>query len=88
MSFERVTPSAKAERHLDAVAAAREALAEEYAKPYETQSRERVSGLHQAINVGLKFGEVHALLAIADELRDINRTNAEDRGLEISEEWA
>lgn len=83
-------PSRRSDRaleHLDAVAAAREALAEAYDTPHT--SRDRIGQLHQTINFGLKFAEVHALIAIGDQLEDLNRTQAEDRGIEYpSGDWA
>lgn len=66
-----------ASQHLDAVEEAQAALAAEYDLPTGYRDQAKIAGLHQAINYGLKRGEVAALDAAASALEGI-RSGLED----------
>lgn len=59
----------RARAHLEDVCAAREALAEEYARQPGSRAKV-VADLHQRIGHDLKLADVHATLAVAQALQD------------------
>lgn len=61
----------RAQDHLDAVHAARHRLTELYSQRYTDSAGKAIAETHQAIGHGLKVAEVHASLAVADELAGI-----------------